>query len=180
VADSGVQPDGSFVPAFEGQRPPFRPGNEHRVQPGNQLARTHGAHSKLTLAPRAEELADWIRDLVPSYRDADEPTVQLLALSLAQVEAAHTWIAENGLLDEHGQPRGILRHLGTMTNTAGRLADRLGMNPTARAGLGLDVARTAQAVTLTGLAAEAELERRSDRRPDEQKSLGKGEKEQSS
>jgi hypothetical protein len=92
----------------------------------------HGAYALVKLEPRAAELADEIRELVPASHPADEITVRLLALALAQVEAATSWVAEHGLVDEHGNPRGVLRHLGTMMNTAARIADRLGMTPTWR------------------------------------------------
>jgi hypothetical protein len=123
--------------------PPFEPGNDAAVK--------HGAHSKLRLEPRAAELAGELRELLdrqlgPATCEADDPTIALAALALAQVEAATLWLAEHGLVDERGQPRGLLRHLGTMINTASRLCDRLGMTPTSRAALGLDVARTGEAL----------------------------------
>lgn len=122
-----------WTPAFPGQRPPF--------EPGNQVAVRHGAFSKLRLEPRAAELVDEIRDLVPARSDADDPTIGLLALTFAQVEAATLYVAEHGIVDERGEARSILRHLGTMINTAGRLCDRLGLTPTSRAQLGLDLTR---------------------------------------
>lgn len=108
---------------------------------GNGAAVRHGAFAVLRLAPRAEEIADEIRGLVPAGSDADEPAVRLLALALAQVEAATLYLAEHGIVDSRGKPQGILKHLGTMTNTAARLCDRLGLTPTSRAALGLDLTR---------------------------------------
>jgi hypothetical protein len=108
---------------------------------GNDVALVHGARSVVALEPRANEIADEIRELVPAVSPSDEPSIRLLALALAQVEAATIWLAEEGIVDERGQPRGLLRHLGTMLNTAARIADRLGMTPTSRAQLGLDLTR---------------------------------------
>jgi hypothetical protein len=108
---------------------------------GNELAVVHGGYSVVKLEPRATEIADEIRALVPASSPSDEPSIRLLALALAQVEAATTWVAEHGIVDERGQPRGVLRHLGAMLNTAARIADRLGMTPTSRAQLGLDLTR---------------------------------------
>lgn len=108
---------------------------------GNGAAVRHGAFAVLRLAPRAEEIADEVRGLVPAGSPADEPALRLLALSLAQVEAATLYLAENGVVDSRGKPQGILKHLGTMTNTAARLCDRLGLTPTSRASLGLDLTR---------------------------------------
>ena len=110
-------------------------------EPGNGAALTHGAYSPLRLAPRAEEIASELRALVPASSASDEPTVRLLALALAQVEAATLYVAERGVVDAKGQPAPILRHLGTMMNTAARLCDRLGLTPTSRAQLGLDLSR---------------------------------------
>lgn len=110
-------------------------------QKGHTLSRRHGAYSLVSLEPRALELAGEIRELVPARSDADEISIRLLALALAQVEGASTWLAEHGLVDEHGNARSLLRHLGTMMNTAARIADRLGMTPTSRAQLGLDLTR---------------------------------------
>jgi hypothetical protein len=113
--------------------------NLRPIRPGETLALKHGAYSALKLAPRAEEIADEVREIVPARTEADEPTIRLLALTLAQVEAAAAWVAEWGIVDGKGKPQGILRHLGTMTNTAARLASALGMTPTSRAALGLDL-----------------------------------------
>lgn len=119
---------------------------------GNGAALRHGAYSPLRLAPRADEIATELREIVPARTDADEPTVRLLALTLAQVEAASGYVAERGIVDAKGKPQPILRHLGTMTNTAARLCDRLGLTPTARAALGLDLVRAGE--TLDALARE--------------------------
>ena len=127
-----------WEPAFEGQRPPF--------ERGNQLARRHGATAMVTLAPRAEEIADGLREIVPARSEADEPTLRLLALVLARVEAANAWLAEHGVLRADGQPQGVLKALSTWENTAARLANDLALNPTARAKLGLNVARARGAV----------------------------------
>jgi hypothetical protein len=106
-------------------------------QAGHDLSVKHGAFAALRLEPRARELADELRPLVPGSTASDEPSIRLAALALAQVEAATLYVAEQGLVDEHGNPRGILRHLGTMMNTAARLCDRLGLTPASRAALGL-------------------------------------------
>jgi hypothetical protein len=46
-------------------------------------------------------------------------------------------VAEHGIVDEAGTPQPILKHLGTMLNTAAGLCDRLALTPAGRAGLGL-------------------------------------------
>ena len=132
-------------------RPPF--------ERGNSVATKHGAYSVLKLAPRAEEISDEIRALVPARSEADEPAVRLLSLTLAQIEAAAAWVAERGIVDAKGNPQPVLKVMVAMTNTAARLADRLGMTPAGRAQLGLDLAKgEAFRLTITRLANLAENE----------------------
>jgi hypothetical protein len=140
TSPSGVGPDGKWVPAFEGQRPPFPRGHD--------LSLKHGAYG-VRLAPRAEELAAGIRELVPARSDSDEPTIRLLAMVLARIEAAHVWMGEQDLgifRNAAGEIQPVLRALSTWENTAARLLDRLGMTPTSRAALGLDLSRTGEAL----------------------------------
>jgi Phage terminase, small subunit len=132
---SGLDARGKWKPAFPGQRPPFEKGHALRL--------THGAQSMIRLAPRAAELADDLRVVVPAVSDADEPTIRLLALVLARVEVANEWLAEHGIFkawSDEVQP--VLKVLSTWENTAARLCDRLGLTPTSRAALGLDLARS--------------------------------------
>ena len=68
--------------------------------------------------------------------------IRLLAPTLAQVEAASAHVAQHGLVRQDGQAQPILKHLGTITNTAARLCDRLGLTPMSRAALGLAVSQT--------------------------------------
>ena len=77
-------------------RPPFLPGNE--------IALRHGAYSLVRLRPRAEEIAHGLGDVVPAVALAEEPTIRLAALALAQVEAVGEYLDENGIIDEKGQP----------------------------------------------------------------------------
>jgi hypothetical protein len=110
------------------------------AEPGNQLARKHGAFARFQLEPRALELAEELRALLPSGSPSDEVAIRLLSLTLAQVEAATLYVAAEGLVDRSGQPQPILKHLGTMLNTSARLCDRLGLTPAGRAQIGLPIA----------------------------------------
>jgi hypothetical protein len=113
------------------------------------MARRHGATAMITLAPRADEIADDLREIVPAQSEADEPTIRLLALVLARVEAANDYLAERGIFaDDRGTPQPILKALSTWENTAARLCDRLAMTPTARGALGLDLARARRGAAL--------------------------------
>lgn len=95
----------------------------------------------IRLAPRAAEIADDLRQVVPTVSEADEPTIRLLALVLARVEVVNVWLDEHGLLKPNGAPQAVLGVLSTWENTASRLCDRLGLTPTSRAQLGLHVTR---------------------------------------
>jgi hypothetical protein len=142
TASSGIDPvSGAWSPAFEGQKPPF--------EPGNQLAIRHGAYSTLSLAPRAAELADEIRRVVPVYSPADEILVRSLALALARVERAQA--ALDQVDDQVGNELGTYLHEKTLAfehlrsdmrawlNLVRKLTSDLGMSPTARARLGVDL-----------------------------------------
>ncbi len=134
MSGSGIDERGEWRPVFAGQRPPF--------EQDNDLAVRHGAHAVIRLAPRAEEIATQLRSIVPACSVADEPTISLLSLVLARVEAANEWLSEHGIFrDGRGEPQPVLRALSTWENTAARLADRLGLTPTSRSQLGLNVAR---------------------------------------
>jgi hypothetical protein len=133
--------------------------NLRPAQPGNGLALRHSAHSTLRLAPRAAELAEELREVVPARSEADESAVRLLAMILARIEAAHDWLAEHGLLQAKGEPQPVLRALSTWENTAARLLDRLGLTAAGRAGIGLEIAKgEAVRLTLTRLAEMAEAD----------------------
>jgi hypothetical protein len=108
----------------------------------NLAARRHGAQvSSWRLAPRAEEIAAELAELVPASSPSDGPTVSLLATILCRLEIANAYVERNGLFDARGRPRPIVRLVSTWENSAGRLLDQLGMSPTSRARLGLDLTR---------------------------------------
>ena len=132
-------------PARGYSRPPF--------ERGNTAALRYGAQATVALGPRVNELADDLRELVPGYAPSDEPAVRLLALSFARSERAEVTLEAAGP-DEMGRLR--QDSLG-WANAARRLLNDLGMTPTARVRLGLNVAR-GQALTLLELHAAAETD----------------------
>lgn len=122
-------------------------------EPGRAL--THGFKSTVAIAPQAQAIADTLRELVPAYTASDEPALTLLAWQLARIEAANTYLAEHGLLDGKGRPRPVLKVLSTSENSAARLMDALGLTPTSRARLGVDLAKTGDLVAELAKAREA-------------------------
>lgn len=159
MTDSGVQPDprsgldeaGRWSPAFEGQREPFRPGEDERrasFESGNTLQLRHGAYSPEGRRELKNARAEELRALVPAYSPSDEPMIRLVAGVLARIELAWDWLDEHGIFrGETGELQPVLKALSTWENTAGRLLDRLGCDPSARGALGLDLALAARAAS---------------------------------
>ena len=83
-----------------------------------------------------------LREIVPDASPADAPTIEALALVLAQLERAHLVLA--AAQDDDGD-RDELRRLAQdargWTNVALRYFEVLGLSPTSRARLGVDLAR---------------------------------------
>lgn len=124
-----------------GSWPPF--------EPGHQLSRKHGAYAELTLGRRADELAESIRVAMEGdglYQPSFEFAIKGLALAKARLEAAAT--AEQPSARLESDMRG-------WANTLLKYADALGLTPTARARLGLDVAQTRRALGLVEMAEAA-------------------------
>jgi hypothetical protein len=127
-------------------------------QPGNNLPVKHGSYSSpLKLEPRAAEIANELRPLLPLYSPVDEPALRLAAITLVRVERAAAALDEidaratsevGTYLFEHHDKVARLRHdLRSWISTCDRLLDRLGMNPTSRARLASDLAATERTMT---------------------------------
>jgi hypothetical protein len=115
-------------------------------QPGHELSLRHGAYSTVKLGPRVDELADLVRQDVGSlYRPSDEIMIRLLALVLARIEAAARALetADGDSLQR------LAADARGWVNTARRIANDLGLSPTARGKLGLDVALARRAAGFT-------------------------------
>jgi hypothetical protein len=130
-------------------------------KPGNGAAVTHGSYSKMRLAPRAAELANELREIVPAYAPSDEPTIQVLSIVLAQLETASIVLAsatreqvERACRGQRETPsqRDSLSRLQAdargWANTARRYLSDLGMTPVSRSALGLNIVR-GRAIELT-------------------------------
>jgi hypothetical protein len=141
----------SGIPARGYTWPPFEKGNE--------VALRHGMKSVVKVAPRAAEIAEQLRGIVPGYREPDDVSIALLSSVLARLEGAYAWLDEHGILDGNGTPHPVLKIISTSENTAARLCAQLGLTPASRAAMGLDVALARRAVTLTDLVVEAEDQR---------------------
>ncbi len=139
---SGLQPDGTWVPALDRQRPPFAP--------GNTLAAKHHGYSPRKVEPLAAELVEGLladpaagHAHAPHYR----PAVWAWARAEAQVQLLTEYLAKAGEASGDGvgdlEQDGIrsaylLLHRAEARATTGRT--RLGLDPVSRARLGKDVA----------------------------------------
>jgi hypothetical protein len=146
-----------WTPEFEGQRPPF--------QPGNQLAVTHGAFSARRTDPIARRLIEEVTtDPSTSYLASPKYHAMLWqwAQAAAKVEVLSEWVDTMAIQQAADSDRGktsALELLRKWMSTSMTLADKLGFTPAAAARLGKDVAqgRQADAATLlTRARAEAE------------------------
>lgn len=129
---------------------------------GNAFAVRHGGYSLAGIGDRAAVIADEIRPTLPAYSVADEPVLLLLATTLARIERGNAAIEAvdavseplGGYLAASDEPT-LAPNLATLRadlrawiNAARRLANDLGLTPTSRAKLGLDIAATQRALSV--------------------------------
>lgn len=121
---------------------------------GHQRSLRHGGHSELLLRDvesEVEELMDALGDAVP-VRDvgggvpaADVPAIERAARALKRWRTLSTWCDAHGRIVEK---TGAVKPAADLELKAERelaaALDALGMTPTSRARLGLDLARTAR------------------------------------
>lgn len=126
----------------------------------NQAAVRHGSYAspaRLSSDERTQELADGIRRAMPVYTAADEPAVQMLAITMRRVERATEAIeAADAMAGDHPiaeyladtAPKllALRDDLRGWLRLSARLAGDLGMTPMARARLSLDLVRTEDAL----------------------------------
>lgn len=112
--------------------------------PANTAALTHGSYATVRLTPRARELEDELRELVPFYTPAYAPVVALAALTLARIERASAALEEEG--DGERLAR-LAQDLRGWISTSRRLLNDLGLSPSSQAALARDLglARSAAA-----------------------------------
>lgn len=118
------------------------------AEPGNTRALQHGAHSDRLVAPEARELAGAVLDAhahLDPVRDAGP--VARYATLLARIARAEAWLARQAdplFADaERGVPHSLVNQLDRWSSRAAAAERRLGLDPQARAALGLTKAATA-------------------------------------
>jgi hypothetical protein len=155
---SGLDADGKWTPAFEGQRPPdeLRPARGYSwpaFEPGNSIAVRHGVYVKPRLRPEHSAEVD---EILAAILEAQPPEFrgprfdlarEMFACRVWQARRAYADLAEHGLLrGEERLPAPILRYLGTLERTLQRDMAELGLTPRSMTELGLDMARTGDAL----------------------------------
>jgi hypothetical protein len=136
-----VNPDGTpWTPEFEGQRPPF--------QPGNKLAVTHGAFSPARTDPIAHGfINELVADPATAYLGQPRFSAALWhwASAQAKVQLLSEWVDGMEIQDAADSDKGktsALELLRKWIATAQTQAARLGLDPLSAARLGKDVAST--------------------------------------
>ena len=159
------QPD-AWAPEWEGQRPPWQPGNEYRATQDNSLAVQHGAYSQKRVAPLASEILCTAcnNPAWPGYLQDESygPAVRAWAHSEAVCELLRRHLADqsldDALVDRHEEESTERHSKGTSTRrTTGRRTrsaldllsrwettaaghrQRLGLDPLSRARFGKDI-----------------------------------------
>jgi hypothetical protein len=136
VATAGETP---WLPAFEGQRPPF--------PKGHVLTLRHGAHSQRAVTPVAEMVAQLVVQVapalsVPAYRFS----VDLFSRAYAKVLLLEAELDRVGVTDDNGGPREeLLKQSQAASRLAMQLLREMGLTRKVAAELQLDLAVAAQA-----------------------------------
>ena len=142
---SGLREDGTFEPAFAGQRPPFAP--------GNKAAMTHGAHTEDELSPLAQQILTRLLEdpRMPDHVRSPMFLMEGAAWGRAEAAAALLWnhVAAMGIdaatrLDP-GRVRSLLDMWIAAEKLAGRGRDKMGLNPSGYAKIRKDLGIAAKA-----------------------------------
>jgi hypothetical protein len=125
---------------------------DNPVLPGNRIAETHGAYSRITkseLEGKRAEIHDAlaldapVREADGGLPAADGPVVRMAAETLCRLDRIGEFLDRRGWQDDEGNPRPILDYETRLRGHALDLLKELGMTPASRAKLGLDLVRTA-------------------------------------
>lgn len=126
----------AFEPAFEGQRPPF--------EPGNGVALKHGAYATLRIVEESGPLVEILREQVPAGIEGDEACIEVCAYIFRQLQLSAAEF-ERVAIDPKRSRVEMLRlseDSRGWTRQALEALDRLGLTPAGRVKLDLAVART--------------------------------------
>jgi hypothetical protein len=111
---------------------------------GNRAALTHGVYlQKFQPGERQEieEIAESLREAVPLYSPAFEPTLRLCAARVWRWRRAYRYLADRGKDVSHV----LLRDLNTLERALQRDFDNLGVSPRSASELGINLIKLAAA-----------------------------------
>lgn len=147
----------AWTPAFEGQRPPFQPGNTLGFKPGNMLAVRHGAKSPRLQGERATAVyAELVEDGEPAWlQDVDRSQLEAWCWAEGTCRMLREWLDRHEPLQPNGKPWPASDELLKWERRAQSHRDALGFNPLARARLGRDTAIAQSSVAANLAALEA-------------------------
>jgi hypothetical protein len=125
------------------------------VRPGNTIALKHGGYASIAterLDQKQREVFDGLADDAPLRASdgglprEDALALSLLARALCRLEDVEAYHARSGWLDGRGKPRPSVDLELKLRREALDIAEALGMSPRSRVRLGLDIARTKDAL----------------------------------
>ncbi|MDO7881782.1 hypothetical protein [Antiquaquibacter soli] len=123
-------PETTWEPEFDGQRPPFEPGNSAAVK--------SGAHSQRKVEEIARKVSDELLERFPVVAEYPE-TLTALARVEGITRLLFSDIVTNGAYDKKGQFRtSLLERYFTAENTGAKLRSSLGMTPQSEAQVARD------------------------------------------
>ncbi|MCU1691150.1 MAG: hypothetical protein JWM64_241 [Frankiales bacterium] len=142
---------GGWVPAFEGQRPPF--------QPGHTLSTRHGAYSpRVHDAVQAEVVAE-VEAADPSWlQHVDTWAVEAWSYAEARCRLLRRVVSEQGTFTDKGTETTAAEQLRHWEKRAAEGRSKLGFDPTSRAKLGRDTASAAADLAQVRAAGRAAME----------------------
>lgn len=129
------------------------PGAHGRYRPferGHAVSTKHGFWASPMLRPddqaEVEAIAASIVEALPAYESSFGIAVEQLAVKIWRQRRAYADLAEHGVIRD-SRPAPVSIDLAKLENAIARDLDALGLTPTSRARLGLDLVRTRDALS---------------------------------
>src|ERR1700722_4020261 len=134
-----------------------RPQDVKKGQTGEKHPATkHSAHAEILparVSEKARAVAAEIAVAAPVRASDgglpvhDQEIVKMLATVLCRLDSLGEWLDKNGTLDRRGKPRSAANWERRLQSQALRFMKELGLTPSSRAKLGLNLAKTADLAT---------------------------------
>ncbi len=126
---------------------------------GHTASVSHGSYAVIALSPAAGEMADVLREMVPIFDVADEPSLQAFGMVMVQLRAASAALELATAEGRREDALKLSRDARGWLTSALKFSESFGMTPRSRVALGLDLVRgRAATLTLTRLAQMADAD----------------------